>query len=179
MPKTFSVQADYAAAPDAVLATATDADAVTAKFTALGAHDVEVVSRTDTADGVRIEVTRKQDVDVPGFAKKVLQPTNSIRLVEDWKRTADGAAATWKGRDLGRPRDARGHPHAHPVKHRRHGADRGHRQGVRAAHRGQARGLRGDRDGEGPRRRAGLDRKARRALSAAAAAELCRRSAAS
>jgi len=96
MPKTFSVQADYAAAPDAVLATATDADAVTAKFTALGAHDVEVVSRTDTADGVRIEVTRKQDVDVPGFAKKVLQPTNSIRLVEDWKRTADGAAATWK-----------------------------------------------------------------------------------
>src|SRR5215210_9486417 len=48
------------------------------------------------ADGVRIEITPKQDVEVPGFAKKVLQPTTSIRLVEDWKRTADGAAATWK-----------------------------------------------------------------------------------
>lgn len=96
MPKSFSVRSEYGAAPDAAYAASTDADTVVAKLTALGAYDVEVVERSETADGVRLEIRRKQDIDVPSFAKKVVKPTNSITLVEQWARDADGSAtADW------------------------------------------------------------------------------------
>lgn len=95
MAKSFSDNATYAGlSPETVFARHTDADFLERKYAALGACDIEVDVDRD-GDNVTLTIDRKVDVDVPGFAKRVLKPTNSIHLVELWRPDGDGYACDW------------------------------------------------------------------------------------
>lgn len=84
----------YAAPIDAVAAMLRDPEATVAKYEGMGHRDVEVLE-CDERDGVlRIRTSRVVDVDLPGFAKKVLKPTNTLRQTDEWRKGADGA---WDG----------------------------------------------------------------------------------
>jgi hypothetical protein len=96
MAKTFSGETTYAdVSPDAAFARHTDQAFLERKFAALGARDISVaVSRS--GDDVTLTIDRKMDADVPGFAKKVIQPANTVHLVEEWRREGDGYACQWR-----------------------------------------------------------------------------------
>jgi len=87
----------YAASVDAVLAMLRDRDATVAKYEGMGHRDVEIVACDETDDGLHIESTRVVDVDLPGFAKKVLKPTNTMIVSTD-QVAADAFGATLLGR---------------------------------------------------------------------------------
>ncbi|MCK9248344.1 MAG: DUF2505 domain-containing protein [Solirubrobacteraceae bacterium] len=95
MSKSFTVQATYAAGADAVWAVVTDPVAVKEKFEALGAKEVEVLEHDATGDVVRFKVRRKEEVDVPSFAKKIAGPSNTVNLDETWRRDGDRLVAEW------------------------------------------------------------------------------------
>jgi hypothetical protein len=61
-----------------------------AKFEAMGHRDIEVVSQETTDDRFRIELKRLVDLELPGFAKKVLKPTNTVISVDTWNDHGDG-----------------------------------------------------------------------------------------
>ncbi len=61
-----------------------------AKFEAMGHEDVEVVEKKSTKQGLRIVVSRTVHVDLPGFAKKVLKPTNTVVSTDEWQDRGDG-----------------------------------------------------------------------------------------
>jgi hypothetical protein len=94
MAKTFAAEQSYDIAPDAALARHTDEDFLRRKFEALGAREIEV-DVTRSGDAVTLKVDRKVDADVPGFAKKVIKPTNTIHLVEEWRPSGDGYRCDW------------------------------------------------------------------------------------
>lgn len=61
------------------------------KYDACGATDIKVESVDDREGAPHIVTRRKVTVDLPGFAKKVLQPTNSVVQTDDWSQpTPDG-----------------------------------------------------------------------------------------
>ena len=90
---------------DTVFGLMTDPDFLERKFTAGGAKDVSA-DCTDTGDGgCKVVVRRHVTVDLPGFAKKFIQPTNSVVQTETW------AAADESGRRICRYRiDVQGVP---------------------------------------------------------------------
>ncbi|HET7531041.1 MAG TPA: DUF2505 domain-containing protein [Mycobacteriales bacterium] len=62
----------------------TDPEFLERKFAAGGAKDVSA-DCTDAAGGGREVVVRRHvTVDLPGFAKKFIQPTNSVVQIEQW-----------------------------------------------------------------------------------------------
>jgi hypothetical protein len=61
-----------------------------AKFEAMGHTDIEVLEETASAEGLEIVVSRTVSVDLPGFAKKVLKPTNTVVSRDHWKNRGDG-----------------------------------------------------------------------------------------
>ena len=67
-----------------------DPESHIAKFEGMGHRDLQVISveRTDTS--LRLVVDRLVDVDVPGFAKKVIKPTNKLRSTDEWRDNGDG-----------------------------------------------------------------------------------------
>lgn len=67
-----------------------DPDSHVAKFTAMGHRDLRVVSSESTENQLVIEIERVVDVDVPGFARKVLKPSNLMTSVDEWNRDDDG-----------------------------------------------------------------------------------------
>ena len=74
-----------------VFALMTDPSFLERKFAAGGAKDV-TVEREDTADGgTRIVVRRRVTVDLPGFAAKFIQPTNTVVQTEEWAPAGDDA----------------------------------------------------------------------------------------
>ena len=77
-----------------VFAVMSDPDAVVAKYAAIGATDVRVVSH-NARDGAPLLVTsRKVTIDLPGFAKRVMSPTNTVVQTDDWQPpAADGTRA--------------------------------------------------------------------------------------
>ena len=82
----------YAADADAVFAMLCDPEMITARFEAAGDTDVEVVRCEPDGDGFVVETTRTVTIDLPGFAKKVLAPTNRMTQVEIWEAAhADGS----------------------------------------------------------------------------------------
>ena len=86
----FTVTHTYDHPADAVFEVLTDIDAVRAKYEAVGQRDVELVSRTDGEDGALSLVTRRVvPLDVPGFAKKVLSPTQTVVQSDEWAAPAD------------------------------------------------------------------------------------------
>ena len=86
----------YAAAVDDVFALFTDPDVVRARYEAAGDRDIEILEcgpqGGPTGDGFVIRTSRTVDVDLPGFARKVLKPTNTMIQVDTWSaRDLDGA----------------------------------------------------------------------------------------
>jgi len=84
----------YAAPIEAVIAMLSDPEATTAKYDSMGHRDIEIVDCTAGDGTLRIESSRVVDVDLPGFAKKFIKPTNTMRQTDDWLETDDG---TWTG----------------------------------------------------------------------------------
>lgn len=81
----------YTATMDALLASIRDPEMTAEKYRSMGARDVEVLDCTGDATSHRVESRRVIDVDLPGFAKKVMKPTNTLRQTERWRAVDDGA----------------------------------------------------------------------------------------
>lgn len=61
-----------------------------AKFIAMGHRDLEVISCEVTDTSLRIVIDRLVDVEVPGFAKRIIKPTNTLRSTDEWRSNKDG-----------------------------------------------------------------------------------------
>ena len=84
----------YAAPIDAVLAMLADSEAAVAKYESMGHRDVEIIDCTMLAGTLHVESSRVVDVDIPGFARKVLKPTNTMHQNDEWHEVGDGS---WEG----------------------------------------------------------------------------------
>lgn len=62
-----------------------------AKFEAMGHRDIQVVTEERSDDALRLVVKRVVDAELPGFAKKVLKPSNTVVSDDRWERRADGS----------------------------------------------------------------------------------------
>jgi hypothetical protein len=80
----FKGNETYAADIETVFAMLCDPAAITARFEAAGDTDIEVVRCEAEGDGFVIETTRTVTIDLPGFARKVLSPTNEMTQIEKW-----------------------------------------------------------------------------------------------
>jgi hypothetical protein len=79
----------YDADIDAVYALISDPDFIERKYVALGGRDV-AVDRTELDDGgVEVVTKRTTTIDLPGFAKKVLSPSNTAVQREVWQPVSD------------------------------------------------------------------------------------------
>jgi uncharacterized protein YndB with AHSA1/START domain len=65
-------------------------EAHVAKFEAMGHRQLEVVETEKSKERFFIELKRLVDVDLPGFAKKVIQPTNTVISRDEWCDNGDG-----------------------------------------------------------------------------------------
>ena len=73
----------YDADVETVYALITDPDFMRRKYDALGGKDISI-DRSDTAGGCELTTRRTVTVDLPGFAKKVMQPSNTAVQTESW-----------------------------------------------------------------------------------------------
>jgi uncharacterized protein YndB with AHSA1/START domain len=77
---------------ETVFALITDPDFVTRKYEALGGTDVAVDRSDDDAGGYEVVTKRTMTVDLPGFAKRVMTPSNTAVQTENWSAAAaDGS----------------------------------------------------------------------------------------
>ena len=84
----------YDAPIERVLAMLADDEATVAKYEGMGHRDVQLLASQHDDDHLHVASSRVVDVDLPGFARKVLKPTNTMRQTDDWTRHDDG---TWAG----------------------------------------------------------------------------------
>jgi hypothetical protein len=101
----FHLKHPYDAAPDVVWAMLTDPEYLRAKLAATDALEFDLVECTATPDGgFRIVTQRTVEADIPGFAKKVFKPVNSLTQIEDWQPETDGVRqGTWRIETKGVP----------------------------------------------------------------------------
>jgi uncharacterized protein YndB with AHSA1/START domain len=93
---------------DRVWAMFTDPASHIAKFEAMGHRNVEILEE-DHSDGLRLVVTREVDLDVPGFAKKFIKPTNTLVSTDHWRDRGDGTyGGEFIAETKGAPVDVRG-----------------------------------------------------------------------
>lgn len=85
----FSGNHTFDAPIDRVWAMFRDRDAHVAKFAGMGHRDIEVLDFSSDDDHAHLVIQRVVDVELPGFAKKVLKPTNTVVSTDDWE--TDGA----------------------------------------------------------------------------------------
>ena len=85
----------YLAPLDDVIVMLRDREATRQKYEGQGHRDVDIVECSGDATTLRIVSTRVVDVDLPGFAKKVLKPTNTMTQRDEWHRLPDGTG--WDG----------------------------------------------------------------------------------
>ena len=86
----FTVTHNYQRSAAAVFAVLTDFDSVRDKYEALGHGDVELISREEDDDGgVTIVTRRVVPLELPGFAKKVLSPRQSVTQTDAWTAADD------------------------------------------------------------------------------------------
>ena len=78
----------YDHAPETVLALLCDAEFLRARCSAMGESKVNVTVRRE-GDSVIIENTRDVKRELPGFAKKIFSPTNTVVQVERWNEAGD------------------------------------------------------------------------------------------
>lgn len=84
----------YDAPIDAVLAILSDPAATVAKYESMANRDVEILECSPRPGSLRVVSKRVVDVDLPGFAKRVLRPSNTMTQTDEWKRRRDGS---WAG----------------------------------------------------------------------------------
>ncbi|MGO8877695.1 MAG: DUF2505 domain-containing protein [Acidimicrobiales bacterium] len=84
----------YDASVDAVLTMLGDADVTVAKYESMQHRDVKVLECERKGGSLRVVSSRVVDVDLPGFAKRVLKPTNTMRQSDEWTRVHDDL---WEG----------------------------------------------------------------------------------
>lgn len=65
-------------------------EAHVAKFAAMGHRDIEIVEQTASKGEFRIVLKRLVDLELPGFAKKVMKPTNTVISTDTWNDNRDG-----------------------------------------------------------------------------------------
>jgi hypothetical protein len=63
------------------------------KFEGMGHRDIEVLESSADDDSFHLVIRRVVDVDLPGFARRVLKPTNTVTTTDDWRRLPDGSCA--------------------------------------------------------------------------------------
>lgn len=61
-----------------------------AKFEEMGHENVEVLESANTDGTFNIKISRLITVDLPGFAKRVLKPTNTVISTDEWRDNGDG-----------------------------------------------------------------------------------------
>jgi hypothetical protein len=114
----FTAQHSYEHPPDAVFAALTDFDAVKAKYESVGQRDVQLVQRDESDDGsVTLVTTRVVPLDVPGFAKRFLSPSQTVTQTDEWAPpSADGSRrGTFRVEAKGTPVSVRGTLELAPV----------------------------------------------------------------
>jgi hypothetical protein len=97
-----------------------DADSHVDKFERLGHKNVEVHEYDLTEEQVRLVIARDVTVEMPGFAKRVLSPTNHVVSTDLWAAKGDGTyGGTFEAVTKGAPVRITGTTHIQPE-----GADR-------------------------------------------------------
>jgi HSP20 family molecular chaperone IbpA len=80
----FSGSETYEADSATVFAMFCDDDATRARYESAGHRDAEIVEHRQEGDDLLIRSRRVVTVDLPGFAKKVLSPTNTMLQTDRW-----------------------------------------------------------------------------------------------
>ena len=94
---------------DRVWAMFIDKDSHIAKFEGMGHREVELLESDFVDDVFTIKITRLVDVELPGFAKKVLKPTNTVVTTDEWRSNGDGTYGGHFELDtIGAPVDVKG-----------------------------------------------------------------------
>ncbi len=81
----------------------TDKDSHVAKFESMGHKNIEVLEYEADDEHVRIKIRRVVSIEVPGFARKVLKPTNTVTSVDEWRKRDDGTYTGEYSVDTGNP----------------------------------------------------------------------------
>ncbi len=95
----MTVSHRFAAPIAEVFAALTEPEALTAKYESLGHRDVTITGREVSEDGaVTVRSKRTVPLDVPGFAKKFLSPTNAVEQTDQWSApdAAGARTGTWQ-----------------------------------------------------------------------------------
>ena len=89
---------EYDAEPGEVFAMLSDEDFLRAKLADRGDTAVEVLECGPGPDGFRIVTRRMVALEVPGFAKRFLRPTNTVTQTDAWSDPdGDGSrTGTWQ-----------------------------------------------------------------------------------
>ena len=74
----------------AVWAMFTDPEAHVTKFDSMGHRDIKVLETTNDGTEFVIKIERVVEVDLPGFARKVLKPSNTVISTDRWRDEGDG-----------------------------------------------------------------------------------------
>lgn len=74
----------YDADVETVFALITDPDFMTRKYTAIGSTNVAVDRSEEDGGGCELVMRRTVTVDLPGFAKRVMTPSNTAVQTENW-----------------------------------------------------------------------------------------------
>jgi len=84
----------YPAPVDAVIAVLQDKGTTVDKYESMGHREVAILEFTSDDESLHIVSSRVVDVELPGFAKKALKPTNTMIQTDEWRRGDDGS---WSG----------------------------------------------------------------------------------
>lgn len=108
----------YAATPEAVFATMTTPDVLVEKYTSLGHRDITILDHAVRKGAVSVRSRRTVPMQVPGFAKRFLSPTNTVEQHDQWSAPApDGSrTGTWEVSAKGVPVKVHGTLRLTPVK---------------------------------------------------------------
>ncbi|MGZ6963282.1 MAG: DUF2505 domain-containing protein [Acidimicrobiia bacterium] len=79
----------YSVPVDAVIAMLRDESATVDKYEGMGHRDVQILELAADDRTLRIVSSRVVDVELPGFAKKALKPTNTMIQTDEWRREGD------------------------------------------------------------------------------------------
>lgn len=81
----FTGDQTYAAPVEAVLALFVDPDVVRTRYDEAGDRDLEILACGPDGDGFVIHTRRTVDIEgLPGFATKVIKPTNTMEQIDRW-----------------------------------------------------------------------------------------------
>jgi hypothetical protein len=87
----------------------TDVDAHVAKFEGMGHREIEVLEFSADDTDVLVKIRRVVELDLPGFAKRFMQPVNTVTSVDRWKDNGDGTyCGTFEADAKGAPVEVHG-----------------------------------------------------------------------